>query len=147
MRLVFGCDPNAEGMKQLLMEHARKLGHEVIDFGSNDPIYANVAIKLGEAVAAGEFERGVILCGTGIGVSIAVNKVKGAYCALLSDTYQAQRAQLSNNANVIAIGAQVAGPELAKLLLETYLANKFDDQSRSAPKIARVVEYENEMNC
>ncbi|MGI6259155.1 MAG: RpiB/LacA/LacB family sugar-phosphate isomerase [Anaerolineaceae bacterium] len=142
MKLVFGCDPNAEDLKQLLMEHARKLGHEVADLGSEDPIYANVAFKLGEAVATGEYERGVLLCGTGIGVSIAANKVKGVFCALLNNVYQAQRAQLSNNANVIAIGAQVTGPELAKVLLETYLANTFDENSRSAPKVARIAEYE-----
>ncbi len=101
-----------------------------------------MAFKLGEAVAAGEYERGVLLCGTGIGVSIAANKVEGVFCALLNNVYQAQRAQLSNNANVIAIGAQVTGPELAKVLLETYLANTFDENSRSAPKVARIAEYE-----
>lgn len=143
MKLAFGCDPNAEDLKQLLMEHARQLGHEVADFGSQDPIYANVVTQVGEAVAASEFDRGVVLCGTGIGASIAANKVKGVYCALVSDVYQAQRAQLSNNANVIAIGAQVTGPEVAKVLLETYLAKKYEEQSRSAPKIARITEYEN----
>lgn len=143
MKLVFGCDPNAEELKQVLMNEARKMGHEVADFGSTDPIYANVVIRLGEAVAAGEYDRGIVLCGTGIGASIAANKVKGVYCALVNDVYQAQRAQLSNNANVIAMGAQVIGPEVAKVLLETYLANKFDQESRSAPKVARITEYEN----
>lgn len=143
MKLAFGCDPNAEDLKQLLMEHARQLGHEVSDFGSQDPIYANVVTQVGEAVAAGKFDRGVVLCGTGIGASIAANKVKGVYCALISDVYQAQRAQLSNNANVIALGAQVTGPEVAKVLLETYLAKDYNEQSRSAPKIARIKEYEN----
>ena len=84
MKLAFGCDPNAEDLKQLLMEHARQLGHEVADFGSQDPIYANVVTQVGEAVAASEFDRGVVLCGTGIGASIAANKVKGVYCALVS---------------------------------------------------------------
>lgn len=143
MKLAFGCDPNAEDLKIILMEHARQLGHEVTDFGSEDPIYANVVIEVGEAVATGEYERGIVLCGTGIGASIAANKVKGVYCALVSDIYQAQRAQLSNNANVIAFGAQVTGPEVAKVLLEAYLAKKYDELSRSAPKIARIKEYEN----
>lgn len=144
MKLVFGCDPNATDFKKILMAHAEQLGHEVTDFGSDDPVYANTAIKVAEAVASGTFDRGVVVCGTGIGVSIAANKVKGAYCALLSDVYQAQRAQLSNNANLIAMGAQVMGAEVAKCLLETYLDNIFDPNSRSAPKLARIYEYEGE---
>lgn len=142
MKIVFGCDPNATEFKQILMEHARKLGHEVSDFGSDDPLYSLTAIRVAEAVAAGQFERGVVLCGTGIGVSIAANKVPGAYCALLNNVYQAQRAQLSNNANMIAMGAQVTGIELAKCLLEAYLANTYDPNSRSAPKLAPIYAYE-----
>ena len=83
-----------------------------------------------------------MVCGTGIGVSIAANKVPGAYCACVTDVYQAQRATLSNNANMLAMGAQVIGIETAKVLLENYLANEFDEGSRSAPKVARIKEYE-----
>ena len=81
MKIVFGCDPNASDFKEQLMAYVKELGHEVTDFGSDDPIYANVAIKCAKAVAAGEFDRGIVVCGTGIGVSIAANKVKGAYAA------------------------------------------------------------------
>ena len=81
MKLVFGCDPNATELKQALIAKAKELGHEIKDFGSDDPIYANVAVAVAEAVAAGTYDRGVVVCGTGIGVSIAANKVKGAYCA------------------------------------------------------------------
>ena len=77
---------------------------EVTDFGSEDPIYANVAIDVAEAVAAKEYDRGILICGTGIGVSIAANKVKGAYAALVSDVYSAQRAKLSNDANICVSG-------------------------------------------
>ena len=75
MKIVFGCDPNADVFKQQLMEYVAGLGHEVTDFGSDDPIYANTAIQVAKAVAAKEFDRGIIVCGTGIGVSIAANKV------------------------------------------------------------------------
>ena len=79
MKIVFGCDPNATEFKLQLMEYVKGLGHEVADLGSDDPIYANTAIEVAKAVAAKEYDRGIIVCGTGIGVSIAANKVKGAY--------------------------------------------------------------------
>lgn len=144
MKLAFGCDPNATELKQALMATATELGHDVVDLGSDDPIYANVASDVAHAVVNGEADRGVVVCGTGIGVSIAANKVKGAYCALLSDPYSAQRATLSNNANMIAMGQQVIGIETAKVLLTEYLAHTFDPNSRSAPKVARIVELESE---
>ena len=142
MKLVFGCDPNAEDFKQQLMEHARSLGHEVTDFGSTDPIYARVAFKVGEAVAAKEFDRGILLCGTGIGVSIAANKVPGCYAACIHDVYQAERAQLSNMANVITMGSQVIGINLAKALMEEYLANTWDPNCRSFDKVQAILDYE-----
>ncbi|MGI5950846.1 MAG: RpiB/LacA/LacB family sugar-phosphate isomerase [Brooklawnia sp.] len=144
MKLAFGCDPNAAEMKNALIERAESLGHEVVDFGSEDPIYANVAAEVAKAVAAGDFDRGVVVCGTGIGVSISANKVRGAYCALLADAYSAQRAQLSNNANMIAMGQQTMGIETAKVLLEQYLGNTYDPNSRSGPKVDRMHEIESE---
>ena len=144
MKIAIGCDPNAEDFKQQLIPFIQDLGHEVTDFGSEDTIYANTAIRVGEAVAAKEYDRGILICGTGLGISIAANKVKGAYCALVTDIYQAQRAQLSNNANLIAMGSQVLGIELAKCLVKEYLANTFDPASRSLPKVERIVQYEEE---
>ncbi len=144
MKLAFGCDPNATALKMALMEKAESLGHEVANLGAEDPIYANVAADVARAVARGDYDRGVVVCGTGIGVSIAANKVKGAYCALLADPYSAQRATLSNNANMVAMGAQTTGIETAKVLLENYLANTYDPNSRSAPKVARVTQIESE---
>ncbi len=142
MRIAIGCDPNAAEYKKKLIPFIEGLGHEVRDFGSEDPIYAHTAIALGEAVAAGECDRGILICGTGIGVCIAANKVKGVYAAEVNDIYQAERAQLSNRANVITMGAQVIGIELAKCLVREYLKNSFDENSRSAPKVAAIVEYE-----
>ena len=103
MKIAFGCDPNASDLKIKLMAFVEGLGHEVADLGSDDPIYANVAFDVAKAVAAGEYDRGILLCGTGIGVSIAANKVKGAYAACVHDVYQAQRAELSNHANIITM--------------------------------------------
>ncbi len=142
MKLAFGCDPNAYEMKDALIEEAKALGHEVVDFPSEDPIYANVAVQVAEYVVDGHADRGVLVCGTGIGVSIAANKVRGAYCACITDVYQAQRATLSNNANLISMGSQVLGVETAKVLLGEYLGHEFDAGSRSAPKVARIREFE-----
>jgi ribose 5-phosphate isomerase B len=113
-----------------------------MDYGSDDPIYANVAARVAKDVAAGCCQRGVLLCGTGIGVSIAANKVKGAYAANVGNIYQAQRAQLSNNANILAMGSQVTGIELAKCLLKEYLSLSYDPNSRSGPKVDRIVAIE-----
>jgi ribose 5-phosphate isomerase B len=142
MKIAFGCDPNAVELKNILMSFVREKGYEVVDYGSNDPIYANVAIKVAEDVAEGVCDRGILICGTGIGVSIAANKVKGAYAACVSNIYQAKRACLSNNANIITLGSQVIGSELAKCLVEAYLPLSFDRKSRSASKVTRILEYE-----
>jgi len=144
MKVAIGCDPNATDLKNILKDYIHTLGHEVVDYGSEDPIYANVAFKVAEEVAAGVCDRGILLCGTGIGVSIAANKVKGAYAACVSNIYQAQRAALSNNANIITIGSQVIGSELAKCFVKEYLSLTFDPNSRSAPKVNRIVQYESE---
>jgi ribose 5-phosphate isomerase B len=142
MKIAIGCDPNAADLKKTLIPFITKLGHEVKDYGSEDPVYANVAFAVAEDVVKGVCDRGILICGTGIGVSIAANKVKGAYAACVSNVYQAQRAVLSNNANIITLGAQVTGVELAKCLVEAYLSNTYDPASRSAPKVDRICGYE-----
>ena len=143
MKIAIGCDPNASELKEQLKAFIMELGHVCVDFGGDEPIYANTAIRLAQAVAAEECDRGVLICGTGIGMCIAANKVKGAYAALVNNVYQAQRAQLSNRANIMTLGAQVTGVELAKCLVQSYLKEQFDPQSRSAPKVQRICDYEN----
>ena len=143
MKIAIGCDQNASELKEQLKAFIMELGHVCVDFGGDEPIYANTAIRLAQAVAAEECDRGVLICGTGIGMCIAANKVKGAYAALVNKVYQAQRAQLSNRANIMTLGAQVTGVELAKCLVQSYLKEQFDPQSRSAPKVQRICDYEN----
>jgi len=145
MKIAIGCDPNAESFKQALIPYVESLGHEVKDFGSEDTIYANTAIAVCEAVAAKSYDRGILICGTGIGMCIAANKVPGAYAALVNNVYQAQRAELSNHANIITMGSQVTGIELAKCLVKEYLGLTFDPNSRSAPKVQRILDYEQEV--
>ena len=142
MKIAVGCDPNALDFKEALMKYIRELGHDCMDFGSEDPIYANVAIEVAENVVSGICDRGILICGTGIGMCIAANKVKGAYAALVNNVFQAQRAELSNHANIITMGAQVTGIEVAKMMVKEYLSNTFDVNSRSMPKVRRIYEYE-----
>lgn len=142
MKIAIGCDPNAADFKAQLIPFIESLGHEVVDYGSEDTVYANMVLQAAGDVAAGKCDRGVLICGTGIGVSIAANKVKGAYAAMVNNIYQAERAQLSNNANIITLGSQVMGIELAKCLVREYLSHTFDPNSRSGVKVARIEEIE-----
>ncbi len=142
MKIAMGCDPNAELFKQEMIKFVESLGYEVVDFGSPDPIYANVAIEVAEAVANGEFDRGILFCGTGLGMMIAANKVKGAYAAPIQDIYSAKRACLSNNCNIITLGSQVTGIMVAKELIGTYLSCRYIYNERSGPKVDAIVNYE-----
>ena len=143
MKIAIGSDPNAVEEKYRLIEFIKKsdLG-EVTDLGSDDAIYANVAIEVAKQVSDKNFDRGILLCGTGLGMSIAANKVKGAYAALISDIYSAKRAVLSNNANIACVGAFTIGDKLREELIYAFLTNEFDDKSPSKLKVDAYVEYD-----
>jgi ribose 5-phosphate isomerase B len=143
-KIAIGCDPNAAGLKQAIIKHLAELGYECQDYGSDDPIYANVAINVAEAVAAGKHDRGILMCGTGIGMSIAANKVPGAYAALCADAYSTERSIKSNNVNIMTLGEQVTGVELAKSLVSIWIASEYSPGGRSEPKIKRICEYAKE---
>jgi ribose 5-phosphate isomerase B len=142
--VAIGCDPNAAELKRVIKDHLESMGYPVEDYGSDDPIYANVAFVVAEAVAAGRHERGILLCGTGIGVSIAANKVPGAYAALCADVYSTERSRKSNNANIMTMGSQVVGPELAKALVTVWMQSEYVPGGRSEPKVQRIVQYARE---
>ena len=141
-KLAIGADPNAFALKQIVVEHVTGLGYDVKDFSTGDPIYANIAIAVAEAVVRGDHEAGILICGTGIGMSIAANKVPGAYAALCADAYSTERARLSNNANIMTLGSQIIGPELAKMLVTIWLENEYVPGGRSEPKIQRIYQFE-----
>jgi len=141
-RVAIGCDPNASDLKNAIIHHLADLGYECEDYGSDDPIYANTAISVAEAVASGKHERGILMCGTGIGVSLAANKVPGAYAAICSDPYSTERSRKSNNANIMCMGSQVVGVELAKTLVTIWMNSEYTAGGRSEPKIQRIYEYE-----
>ncbi|HPI68699.1 MAG TPA: RpiB/LacA/LacB family sugar-phosphate isomerase [Bacteroidales bacterium] len=139
--VAIGCDPNAADLKKIVISQLEQLGYSVTDFGSDDPIYARVAFAVGEAVAAKKFDRGILLCGTGIGMSIAANKVPGIYAALCADTYSAERAIKSNNANVLTIGAFTTGVEVARQIVKVWMESRWQTGTGSEPKVASYVEY------
>ena len=140
-KIAIGCDPNAAGLKEVVKQHLTDLGLEYEDYGSDDPLYANVAIKVAEQVAAGVNERGILICGTGIGMCITANKVPGAYAALCADAYSTERSIKSNNANIMTLGSQVTGLELAKSLVKIWMESEYVPGGRSQPKIQRIYDY------
>ena len=140
-KIAIGCDPNADELKEVVKRQLTDLGYEYEDYGSDDPIYANVAIKVAEQVAAGVHDRGILICGTGIGMCIAANKVPGAYAALCTDAYSTERSIKSNNANIMTMGSQVMGTELAKSLVKIWMESEYVPGGRSQPKIQRIYDY------
>ncbi len=144
MKLAIGCDEAACELKELLKTHLLEEGHDVTDFGTHDcapVLYPDVAFEVAERVAKGDFERAVLLCGTGIGMAISANKVPGIRAAQCHDTYSAERASRSNDAQIVTLGARVIGAELAKAIVDAWLRCHFDG-GRSLPKVRRIEEYE-----
>ena len=111
-----------------------------------DKFYANLADRVAAAVIDGQFDRAILVCGTGIGVCIAANKVPGVRAALCHDTYSAERAALSNNAQIITMGARVIGPELAKSIARAWLAESFDKNGRSAGNVQAINDVDAKYN-
>ena len=144
MKIGIGADEAGFEMKEMLGKYLRDQGHEVINHGvyNTDPsLYPDTALKVAVAVAAGEQERGIIICGTGIGMAMTANKVPGIRAAQCHDTYSAERAQKSNNAQIITMGARVIGPELAKHIVDAWMHSDFKN-SKSGPKVNRIMEIE-----
>lgn len=142
MNIAIGCDPNAAGLKDILIKHLKALGNEVTDYGSDDPVYANTAFEVAKAVASKKYERGILLCGTGLGMSLAANKVNGAYAVPCSDTYSVERSIKSNNVNILTLGAKVVNEELAKSLITLWLSLSYESGGSSEPKIQRIYDIE-----
>jgi ribose 5-phosphate isomerase B len=126
--VAIGSDEAGFRLKRLLIEVLEAEGLAVIDFGchSEDPVdYPDVAVVVAEAVARGDHDRGILICGTGIGMAITANKVPGIRAAQAHDAYSAERARKSNDAQILALGARVIGPELAKSIVRTWLVSEF----------------------
>lgn len=141
MKIAIGGDSAGQPLIEVIGKHlATKPGLEVTDLSpgkaDSKEFYASTAERVAAAVMAGRCERGILACGTGIGVCISANKVPGIRAALTHDTYSAERAAKSNNAQIITMGARVIGPELAKSIVDAWLASEFDPNGPSAANVA-----------
>lgn len=144
MKIAIGCDHAAYTFKEEIKTYLESKGHQLVDKGcySTDRAdYPDHGIAVGEAVASGECERGVVICGSGIGISIAANKVKGVRCALCSEPLSAQLSRNHNDANVLAMGARLIGLEMGKAIVDTWLAAEFEG-GRHVGRIAKISDYE-----
>jgi len=140
MKIGVGADLNAFELKESIKAHLEEGGHEVIDYGvksEQDLDYPDVAEPVARAVASGELDRAVLVCGTGLGMAIVANKVHGVRAASVSDPYSAERAIKSNNAKVLCMGALVVGPNVAPLLVDHWLEGEFAGGG-SGRKVAKI---------
>lgn len=145
MKISIGCDHGALTLKNKIAAHLTAQGHEVRDFGtytSDSCDYPDFAAAAARAVAAGECEKGIVLCTTGIGVSISANKVQGVRCALLTDTWTAKMTRLHNDTNMMALGAGVVGENLALEIVDTWLVTEFSGEERHQRRIDKVMALE-----
>ena len=146
MKIALGCDHGGYELKEYIKGVIEKMGHEYEDFGcySLDSCdYADHAAPAARAVASGECDRGILICGTGIGMSIVANKVPGVRAAQCHDTFSAERARKSNNAQIITLGARVIGTELGKKIIQAWLESEYEGGG-SAPKVERIDYYEHQ---
>lgn len=137
--IAIGCDHGGYELKLEIIKYLEKKGLEYKDFGCDSldsvdyPIYAK---KVGQAILDGECEKGILICGTGIGISITANKMKGIRCALCGDCFSAEATRLHNDTNIVALGGRVVGPELAVKIVDTFLNTPFSGDERHARRIA-----------
>lgn len=145
MKVAIACDHGAYEYKEILKKLLTDEGYEVTDFGTNSTAscdYADTASAAARSVAAHENDRGIVLCGTGIGVSIAANKVKGIRCALCSDPLSARLTREHNDSNVLAMGQRIIGEELMKEIAHVWLNTEFSNEERHQRRIDKVSKLE-----
>lgn len=146
MKISLGCDEAAYDLKMAIKEHLEKQGHAVVDNGAQageTVLYPDVAVKTCERVTSKECDRGILVCGTGIGMAMTANKVPGIRAAVCHDPFSTERSILSNDGNVMCMGARVIAPQLALYLLDIWMGLEFKDGS-STPKVERMIHYDNQ---
>ena len=147
MRIVIGADHRGYVLKDEIVAALKRDGHEVLDVGTNsaDSVdYPDYARAVGAAIVDGRAERGIIVCGSGVGASIAANKVRGVRAAMCHDTYSARQGVEHDDMNVLCLGARVIGDELARELTRAFLAARFSGEERHQRRVAKVVAAEHD---
>ena len=145
MKIAMGNDHSAIELKNIIKEFVESKGYEVIDFGTNTPESCDYPVfgeKVGRAVASGEADLGIVICGTGVGISLAAHKVKGIRACVCSEPYTAKLSKMHNNSNVLAFGARVVGSEMAKMITEEWLDAKYEG-GRHQRRVDMLMEIEN----
>ena len=145
MKIALGCDHGALALKNTVKAHLEKKGYEVCDYGTytlDSCDYPDFAEKAAKAVASGECEKGIVLCTTGIGISIAANKVKGIRCALLADIWSAKMTREHNDTNMMAMGAAIVGEMLGLQIVDTWLGTEFSNEAKHQRRIDKVMALE-----
>lgn len=141
--IAFGCDHGGFAIKKEILDYLEKNNIEYKDFGcfsEESCDYPDIAKPVAHAVASGECEKGILVCGTGIGISITANKIKGIRAALCGDCFSAEATRLHNDANIVALGARVTGPGLAVKIIDTFLNTPFSGDERHKRRIAKIEE-------
>lgn len=144
MKIALGADHGGFELKELIKEHLLQKEHEILDCGtdSGESVdYPEFGFKVGKAVIKNKVDLGIVVCGTGIGISIAANKVKGIRAALCTDSYMARMAREHNNANILALGARVIGPGVALDIVDTFLSTSFAGL-RHTRRVEQITEFE-----
>ena len=145
MKIGFGCDHAAVELKNTLLEHLKEKGYECVDYGSFDhnakDNYPEKGLEVAEAIMRGDVDKGVLVCGTGVGISLSANKVPGIRAAVCSEPYTAEMTVRHNNANIIAMGARVVGDELAKKIVDAFFDAEFEG-GRHAVRVAMISDIE-----
>ncbi|MCL5986253.1 MAG: ribose 5-phosphate isomerase B [Actinobacteria bacterium] len=143
-RIAIACDDAGISLKEIIKKFLSDSNVEFGDLGIHEDEkvdYPDIALRVARKIADGIYERGILICGTGIGMSIVANKVPGIRAALCHDTYSAERSRKSNDAQIITMGARVIGPELAKKIIDTWLKSEFEG-GNSARKVQRIIEID-----
>ena len=138
MKIALGADSAGKPLIDVIEAHLKSKGEHTVTNMSKSGFYADLSAIVAHAVKDGQHDRAILACGTGIGVCIAANKVPGVRAALTHDTYSAGKAATSNNAQIITMGARVIGPELAKAIVDTWLASEFDPKGTSASNVEAI---------
>ena len=141
MNIALGCDEAGFDLKQIIAAKLKELGHSIEDYGcydKNPVLYPDIGRKVAEAIAGGKHERGVLICGTGIGMCITANKIPGVSAAVCHDSFSAVRSRCSNNAQIMCMGARVIGPGHALKVVDTFLNTEFSNDERHIRRINQI---------
>ncbi|HWN08868.1 MAG TPA: ribose 5-phosphate isomerase B [Pyrinomonadaceae bacterium] len=146
MRIAMGADHGGYPLNERVIEELRGAGHELIDFGthvgSRPDDYPDYALKVGRAIQSNEADIGILVCGSGVGASVAANKLKGIRAALCGDTYSAHQSREHDNCNVLCLGARVTGEELALEIVRAFVAARFSGEERHLRRLGKIAEME-----